>query len=312
MKKLIKITAMLLCACLAGVGNISLAMGQQGAGDSATDTDMVKQETEIKKVPLGEERRKQLWHAIQNKPQGEEKGYLEMSQQIKYQASFDLMASNHDEKDVRFLIEQFRKEKDLISKGQMLDALSLSPYKEIVATAYKDIAKNYPDLSLRALAAMKMIQIGDEEEGWKYSKDIIEEMNKTGTLVQRFAPMFFIKSNKIKSEVKKYYEEIIGDESRNQFVRCYAILQSARYFDYVITKHETFIESALMGTKVNYETADEILYLLQTIAFTQREVAINLLGRATKSSNQKIAQDAAARLRKIQRSRWYQEWLKAK
>lgn len=204
--------------------------------------------------------------------------------QGKYDAVFDLMSGKHTKEDAQAVVNQVYKEKIRETKQSMLDALSNSPYKDIIASAYENIAETDEDIFIKGFATHLFIKTGNEIEGFELVKKLFVYMNEQNELAYYYNGLNAFTGSEIKMLIKEYLLNLRDDQSKGDVIRSYAALICHQKYKSQLEPYYEMIEKTILDTNIKKNTAEYILDKLKQLSRENQE-AKNVLNAAAKSGN---------------------------
>jgi hypothetical protein len=279
--------------CIWGLHNGEIkAVEQTTTNSNTSSTAGIDNPTGEDRPELSASDRKFLISEIQSQPESSEKWAIDENEQFKRDALFQLMTSAHTKDDVMILINQFPKEKSLLNKQNILDALSSSPFKEIIMPFYKKVAKNEnEDLFIRGFAIESLIIIGYEKEGLEDLKLWINAMNTQDELPRAFHGFGSFKSAEVKNELKTYLINLKDDEAKKKAIRCFAAMNCENYYKTDIKAYFDVIKEVLIDKNTKKNTAIYLLDFLNRYGATNAK-AQEILHYAASNGNETVKQVA--------------------
>ena len=224
---------------------------------------------------------------------------IEQDNELKYDALFRLMAGNPTKEQVQQVIAQFKKEKTWTTKKDLMDALSNSRYKDIIAEGYKKIAETDEDLFIRGFATQKLISTGHEDEGFEVMKKLINDMEVSGKTPRLFMPYKRFKIPEMEEKVKTYMCNLRDDASRSGFIRCYAVLTCHEVYKSKLEPYYQLIEKTVLDKNTKESEAGYLLGLMYYFGEkNNNKEAKNIVDKAGKSGNE-IVKSMVQKLRKV-------------
>ncbi len=296
-KLLILMLSIFVMILVGGIGKTETTSGASGTGEASAQLNKRYTFMDVEAAKTVEEKRKLLLAIIKSQPESEEGWAIDENNQDKRDAVFEFMGMNPTEEEVKEVVDQIEIQKSWVAKKDLMDALSNSRYKDIIAKGYKKIAETDEDLFIRGLAASKLIDLGFEEEGFKYSLDVIEKMNEENTLVDFFDPFSRMKD---KEKAKHYLEQLRNDKSKNDYIKSYAVLMCYATYRSSLAPYYHLLEDTVLRKDINQITAKYIISNLAGMSTMDKKL-FEILEKAEESGNADVRKIAAMKIKRIKK-----------
>lgn len=208
--------------------------------------------------------------------------------QTKYEAVFELMSNPHARGEVQAVIDQIDREITSAAKKDMLDALSISPYKDITAHAYKKVMETDKDLFIKGFALESLIVIGYEADGFEYLKKLMGIMDEKKEIAPNFKVFDSFKSDEIKEKTKRYFLGLRDDQNKSEMIRCYAALICNQKYKADLDPYYTMIERFVLGNEVKESEVKIVLGKLDYLSRKNDQRAKKIIEKVNELGNSEV------------------------
>jgi hypothetical protein len=266
--------------------SIVFAMGKVDAVDNGTETNIkghIPSFEDVNNAKTPEDKKVALKNIIMI-PIVEKNDAIN---QDKYEAAFQLMSMEHTKEDLQVLVDQVKKDQYWEYKKNLLDAMSISPYKDITGQAYKNIAETEGNLYLRGLATHLFIKTGDEKKGYELLEKLFEYMNGQNELAYYYNGVNAFSDPEMKKKVEDFILNLRDDKSKGNVIRSYAAIICHQKYKSDLKPYYPMIEKTILNNDIKESAAKYILDKMKYIGGENQE-AIEIINSAAKSGNEKV------------------------
>ncbi len=235
------------------------------------------------RAKTADEKRRILLEIIKYEPETNEDWAISENAQTQYNALNEFMGLDPTKAEIETVIDKLYSAKSSQAKRNIMEFLSYSQYKDIVAVAFKKVAETDEDLSVRGYAMGRLISMGDEEKGFEYMKKLIDVMDIKKEIISNFIIFLNFENEEIKEKMKSYLLALRDNQTKGEMIRCYAALICNKKYKVLLSPYYPIIEKFILNSNVEENEVKIILGKIEYLSRKNDPNAKKIMAKAKKS-----------------------------